>query len=972
MDREQQEELALADGYFEEGMKLSEEDTNGQNEYDMLHKAYFIYIKYRKWGKSVYSIFNMSRKPIYYHRFKEHKKMVEFVLEKSMGEIEKKPKYILFILACTTYVESKEYEKAIEYGEKGLLVAEELNELSNMVVICSQLGTIYSIIHIENKAFEYYFKALNIAKKNNIKKRFLLCYDNLGKAYLGFKQLHLSRNYLKAVIYLFEEDSFKQNDKNYMAGLSVTKGTLGEVCVRLGKYTEAQICLEDAIAYRRHNKIIDKYNPFLSIWMGILCIHQEKWKRGENFFKEAIAAQKKITPDDLSWFVNAYFNIVEVYLKVKKWTKAFYYLEVVKKIIWNIELMKHYFLADYYLKCGIVFVNKCSFKTALEYLQNGIEHIKKTAENNKTEIKYKELNISILKVKVYLLLFKNNTNIAFLKQAIELFPLIDKLIQKIRSIISLEQDSFDFNQKIHLYNECCLEIWYELFLNGKRRESLIVSFLTAEKSKVHGLLSTLKNTESLQFSDIPSEKLSGLQQIQIKMIKAEKRVNTLLKQENTLLNDKYAEELLELKIAYHQYVKELEEEFPNYLQSKNQLPKVNIEELQKLLKPKTALIEYEITKNHIYIFCLSSSQLEVKRRELSNDFEQLLNNLLDKGILGLNRKKYVKSAYQAYQLLIEPIVELLQKESIQSLHIIPDLQLLEIPFEAFLTSPVHYKTAYAKLPYLLQDYTIRYHYSATLWAYQQKRTKIPPKHQEEFMGFAPVYHYGEIEDLPLEAAATRAISIGGMNYQALVYSEKEVQDIQASFAALGKTAQIHLREKASLQNFKERLRESSVKYLHIAAHSVLNEEEKELLGILFSPMNPISTKGTEKQVPGTKRIATEPNEPDVVLHPNEVTQLQLESDLVFLSCCKSGIGKLAEGEGMLSINRNFLYAGVPNIVFTLFKIYDEKTPMLTQHFYEAILEDGKSYSEALQYAKCQMIKKGIAPKFWSGFLLLGE
>ncbi len=339
----------------------------------------------------------------------------------------------------------------------------------------------------------------------------------------------------------------------------------------------------------------------------------------------------------------------------------------------------------------------------------------------------------------------------------------------------------------------------------------------------------------------------------------------------------------------------------------------------------------------------------------------------------MNRKICVTSTYKAYQLLIEPVVELLQKESIQSLHIIPDLQLLELPFETLLTTPVHYKTPYAELPYLLQNHTIRYHYSATLWAYQQRRIKTPPKHQEEFMGFAPVYHYGEIEDLPAQVDATRAVSIGGMNYQSLMYSEKEVQDIQASFEAIGKTTQIHLRAEANLQNFKKRLSQSSVKYLHIAAHSVLNEDEKELVGILFSPIDTVSTSQEPSSIPThIKRTASEPNKTDVVLHPNEVTQLQLQSDLVFLSCCKSGIGKLAEGEGMLSINRNFLYAGVPNIVFTLFKIYDEKTPLLTHHFYKALLEQEKGYAESLQYAKQQMIKLGIAPKFWSGFLLLGE
>ena len=52
---------------------------------------------------------------------------------------------------------------------------------------------------------------------------------------------------------------------------------------------------------------------------------------------------------------------------------------------------------------------------------------------------------------------------------------------------------------------------------------------------------------------------------------------------------------------------------------------------------------------------------------------------------------------------------------------------------------------------------------------------------------------------------------------------------------------------------------------------------------------------------------------------NDAYQLELEAELVVLSCCESGIGKLAEGEGMMAVNRGFLYAGASNIVYSLFK-----------------------------------------------------
>ncbi|MGB0931643.1 MAG: CHAT domain-containing protein, partial [Chitinophagales bacterium] len=80
---------------------------------------------------------------------------------------------------------------------------------------------------------------------------------------------------------------------------------------------------------------------------------------------------------------------------------------------------------------------------------------------------------------------------------------------------------------------------------------------------------------------------------------------------------------------------------------------------------------------------------------------------------------------------------------------------------------------------------------------------------------------------------------------------------------------------------------------------------------------------------------------------------------------------LAKGEGMMSINRGFLYAGAKNVVYTLFKVLDKPSSELCQAFFAEVLE-GKSYSEALRLAKLQLIQqKDLDPKSWCGFVLLG-
>ena len=96
---------------------------------------------------------------------------------------------------------------------------------------------------------------------------------------------------------------------------------------------------------------------------------------------------------------------------------------------------------------------------------------------------------------------------------------------------------------------------------------------------------------------------------------------------------------------------------------------------------------------------------------------------------------------------------------------------------------------------------------------------------------------------------------------------------------------------------------------------------------------------------------------DCILSMEETYHLNLQADLVVLSSCESGIGQLAKGEGMMAVNRGFLYAGAKNVVSTLFKVYDEPSSRLTQYLFEGILE-GVEANLALRSAKLRLLKEG--------------
>ena len=99
----------------------------------------------------------------------------------------------------------------------------------------------------------------------------------------------------------------------------------------------------------------------------------------------------------------------------------------------------------------------------------------------------------------------------------------------------------------------------------------------------------------------------------------------------------------------------------------------------------------------------------------------------------------------------------------------------------------------------------------------------------------------------------------------------------------------------------------------------------------------------------------------------------MNADLVVLSSCESGIGKLVKGEGLMGLTRGFLYSGSNNLIVSLWKVSDKHTAELMIELYKNILA-GKSYSQSLRAAKLKLIQNPITafPKSWSSFVLIGE
>jgi len=145
------------------------------------------------------------------------------------------------------------------------------------------------------------------------------------------------------------------------------------------------------------------------------------------------------------------------------------------------------------------------------------------------------------------------------------------------------------------------------------------------------------------------------------------------------------------------------------------------------------------------------------------------------------------------------------------------------------------------------------------------------------------------------------------------------------------------------------------KVLHFATHGFVNSEKPELSGILLAQ----DSIGNQ----------------DGILYSGEIYNLKLNADLVVLSACETGLGKINKGEGIIGLTRALLYAGSKNIIVSLWQVSDESTSDLMIDFYNNLLNTkNKSFSDPLRKAKLKMISEGkfAHPFYWSPFILVGE
>ncbi|MEO0538901.1 MAG: CHAT domain-containing tetratricopeptide repeat protein [Cyanobacteria bacterium P01_A01_bin.123] len=160
-------------------------------------------------------------------------------------------------------------------------------------------------------------------------------------------------------------------------------------------------------------------------------------------------------------------------------------------------------------------------------------------------------------------------------------------------------------------------------------------------------------------------------------------------------------------------------------------------------------------------------------------------------------------------------------------------------------------------------------------------------------------------------------------------------------------------DQATESTVKQQL--ASADLIHLATHGLLEYGDPRETGT--------------RDVPGA--IALTPgNGEDGLLTAAEILQMDLQADLVVLSACDTGRGRIT-GDGVIGLSRSFIAAGVPSVVVSLWAVPDAPTADLMTEFYRQ-LDEGQTKAQALRQAMLITMQDHPDPKDWAAFTLIGE
>jgi len=885
----------------------------------------------KKIENKTYKIESLLKLGLLYWNIGQLEKSLDFYKEtlslvNKINSKEKKQEILNCIEVYKLYRAGKEYrsqsqhQKSIESFNKAIALARKINSLEHEVKCLRQLSITYWELKNFQKFFSLNNKALKIAHSLNHNKELRRCLYNIG-------------------IFYYKLDNYSQALKHYEEALRITRdlkdikdeskclNNIGVIYNNIGDYEKALEYLTKALEIDRQLKddaeiSIDTNNIGVTFRKkGLLSNNKEDFYKALKYFENSLKLASKVK--DKKTEIQALNNMGTVYTDLESYPEALKYFNLGLKKAEEIHDSEE--TGTILNNIGIVYSNQGNYELSTKYYQRAIDLALEIRGGQILWEAYLEMANAYKKQGKY-------------QKALENYKKSISVIEDIRSKIKLEELKASYigtDKRIEAFHNI-IDLLVRLHQSNPDKTFNLQAFNYLERAKARAFLDSLEVSEVNVNQGVNYKLLNQEKKLMKKISELYKKLLALeLGQEQRIsLND----QLKSCEDSLETLKREIRTTSPAYADL-NYPQIITFKEAQKnLLDRKTMFFEYCIGKENSYAFIITKKELKIFPLPSAKKIRTMVTNHLN--TITDRENQDFSLGYELFSTLILPGLD----KNIKKIIFIPDDILHFLPFETLLT---HKK----KKKWLIEDYIISYVPSISSFREIAQRKKLKKKSpQKDILAFGdPFYGIHETKNNKNDFFQSY-YSSKAFNFFRLKYSGSEIDRI----ASLFKRTKINIfkRERATEKQLKA-LNLTDYKIIHFATHGLIDDKKPARSSIVLS-LNHSTTE-------------------DGFLQMREIFNLKLNSDLVTLSACQTGLGQFIKGEGIEGLNRAFFYAGSSSVLISLWAVNDQAASQLMERFY-IHLRSSESIMNALRKAQLEMIASDALshPYYWAAFIVTGK
>ncbi len=824
------------------------------------------------------------------------------------------------------------YESSIDNFEKSLKIYRKVlgEDAINVANTYYSLGLVQRNMGFYDIELNCYQKALKIfLEKKSTHPTVSIIYSGIGNVFLTKGAYKKALQYYKKGL----DVALKSVGKNhYLTGTIYANIAL--IYKHLKNYNEALLYNDKSLKIR--TTIFDKDHPKIAeiyTLTGDIYLLKKKYTNSYNYYQKAIniySDKFKEPHPDIAIFLN---KIGVLKQKMGLYDEALSYFKRSLKIRKNIFSENSSFIAESCNHIAETYLIQKNYENALKYYQKSI--ISNTVSNTRKQFFDQNILLSALNglAKTYKKLYQQNKTIEYLKNTNTIYQKADTLTNAIRQSFSNYQDKVSFAKQAKEVYQGAIEtelLFYKVENNPK---NLNKAFFYLERSKANTLKELLNDANAKHFTGLSSNLIELEKNLRINKVFYQSKITNT--QSDSIAIVHCENKLFEIDRRQDSLTSVLEQNYPKYYQLKYQNDVISVANIQNKLDEQTTLLEFFTSDSSTYAFTVSKNNIavqELSTPDLADHIKGFRTHIESKRI-----EDFKKSAATLYQTLIAPVTQNLIGDQ---LIIVPDGPLWHLNFELLLTQEEDSNNP-KEWSYLLKDYAIAYANSANL-LFTPSYHNDTNKKQEECLAFSFTDSTSMVDTKTMSLATLRDAG------DDLPGTRKEIKAISEII-----DGQYYFGSEAIETNFKKNANKYTI--LHLALHGEVDNERPENSKLYFT-----KSKDTIE---------------DGFLYGHELFALDIPAELTVLSACSTGAGKIAKGEGIMSLGTAFQYAGTKSLLLTSWNVSDQTTPELMKHFYTH-LKTGMNKAKALQQAKLQYLQTAdinrVHPFYWGGFYLVGD